>query len=92
MAQVLAKDYECLTCKQLIRISKIDNISPGQKKKWEKYELGGVTPHICSRNSDQQQQHPSNNITKEIAVVKAQLLVSVSRLDRIEAELQRHSS
>jgi hypothetical protein len=40
------KLYECLTCKRQIRIANIDNVTAGQKKKWEKYELDGVTLHL----------------------------------------------
>jgi hypothetical protein len=50
MAQVFQKSYECLNCKQQIRITKIDNVAAGQKKKWEKYELDGVTEHICHKH------------------------------------------
>ena len=48
MAQVLAKEYECLTCHKSIKISKIDNPAPGQKKKWERFDLDEVTPHECA--------------------------------------------
>lgn len=83
-----------MTCGQQIKIAKIDNITPGQKKKWDKFELDGKTPHVCNKPPHQQQQptiqrQPSNinNLSKEIAAIKAQLLGLVSRLDRIEAEL-----
>jgi hypothetical protein len=99
VAQVIQKPYECLTCKQQIRISKIDNVPQGQKKKWYKYEMDGVTPHIC-RKPDQQQEQPlvqhqasnSNyhNLSKEIAATKAHLLLLVGRLDRIEQEIKSH--
>jgi hypothetical protein len=43
----------------------------------EKYELDGVTEHIChkQRQPEQQKQQPvvSNNLSKEIAAIKAQL-------------------
>lgn len=102
MAQVLAKEYECLTCKQPIRISKIDNVPAGQKKKWDKFEMDGVTPHVC-RKAEQQHSPPpptkvgattrtTDELSKEVAAIRAQLLVLVSRLDRIEAELQTHVS
>jgi hypothetical protein len=35
---------------------------------------------------------PTNDLSKEIASVKAQLLVLVSRLDRLEQEFQTHVS
>src|SRR5919108_5984992 len=93
-SQVLKKPYECLTCKQQIRISKIDNASaPNSKKKWDKFELDGVTPHVCSKLTKQPEQQEqkeqqldvSNDLSKEVAAIKAQLLVLASRLDRIEA-------
>ena len=98
-SQVLQKPYDCLTCKQQIRIAKIDNVPAGQKKKWEKYELDGVTLHVCRKQpleqsaaKEQPKQQPvvSNHLLKEVAAIKTMLLVLVSRLDRIEAELQTH--
>jgi electron transfer flavoprotein alpha/beta subunit len=84
-----------------IRIAKIDNVSPGQKKKWDKYELDRITLHVChsrqkppeqsaATKEEEERQQPvvSNDLFKEVAAIKAQLLVLVSRLDRIEAELQ----
>ena len=52
MAQVLSKEYECLTCHKPIKISKIDNAGPNARKKWEKFERDGTTPHQCSSNSN----------------------------------------
>lgn len=49
MAQVLAKEYECLTCHTPIKIAKLDNVSPGQKKQWERFETDGTTPHQCKK-------------------------------------------
>jgi hypothetical protein len=74
-------------------------VPAGQKKKWDKFEMDGVTgvtPHICRKPEQerQQQQQPStnsnnnSNLSKEIAAIKAQLLGLVSRLDNIEQELQ----
>jgi flagellar capping protein FliD len=97
MAQVIQKPYECLGCKQQIRISKIENVAPGQKKKWDKFELDGITPHVCHKPNQQQEQplvqqqqlssNINNKLSKEIAAIKAQLLDLVSRLDRLEQEL-----
>jgi hypothetical protein len=99
-SQVLQKPYECLTCKKQIRIAKIDNVPAGQKKKWEKYELDGVTLHVChkpqppeqSATKEQPKQQPvvSNDLSKEIAAIKAQLLLLISRLDRIEQQEMDH--
>jgi hypothetical protein len=102
MSQILQKPYECLTCKQQIKIAKIDNVPPGQKKKWDKFEMDGITPHICRKHEQQQQQQTpqqqptgtpvgggTTDVSKEIAAIKAQLLVLVNRLNRIEAELQK---
>src|ERR687894_175218 len=52
MAQVLSKRYECLTCHKPIKISKIDNAGPNARKKWEKFERHGTTPHQCGSNSN----------------------------------------
>jgi hypothetical protein len=87
MSQLLQKPYDCMTCGQQIRISKIDNVGSDSKKKWNKFELDGKTPHVCRKGKQQQQ--PSNDIIKEIAAIRAQLLVLVGRLDRLEQELQK---
>jgi hypothetical protein len=114
MSQVLQKPYECYGCKQQIRISKIDNVQPGQKKQWLQFEMDGITVHVCKKKEQEQPSSstttiigvkdapiekigskllvPNSDITKEIAAIKAQLLVFVSRLDRIEKELQTHVS
>jgi hypothetical protein len=90
MAQVLQKSYDCLTCHKQIRIAKIDNVPPGQKKKWEKYELDGVTLHVCHKQQQPEQQKQQQlDVSKEVAAIKAQLLLLVSRLDRIEQEQQK---
>ncbi len=44
----------CLGCGQQIRIAKIDSVSPGQKKKWEKYKLEGATLHVCHKQQPEQ--------------------------------------
>jgi hypothetical protein len=51
-SQVLSKEYECLTCHKPIKISKIDYAGPNARKKWEKFERDGTTPHQCSSNSN----------------------------------------
>jgi hypothetical protein len=89
MSQVLARQFDCLTCHKPIRISKIDNVPAGQKKKWEKYELDGVTEHICHKQQHHlEQQKQQLDVSKEIADIKAQLLILVSRLDYVEKELR----
>jgi hypothetical protein len=93
---LLAQNQTKPSCKQQIRIAKIDNVPPGQKKKWEKYELDGFTLHVCRKQQPEQsaatkgKQQPvvSNDLSKEIAAIKAQLLVLVSRLDHIEQEME----
>ena len=62
MAQVLAKGYECLTCHKPIKIAKLDNVPAGQKKKWERFELDGVTPHQCKKK-EQQEEAPAGTKT-----------------------------
>lgn len=94
MAQVLDRQYDCLTCHKPIRISKIDNAGPNTKKKWEKFELDGVTPHVYNSSSSKPKEKERvfvvNGISKEIAAIKAQLLVLVSKLDRMEQEMIEH--
>lgn len=99
MAQVLEKPYECHTCKKQIRISKIDGAGPNAKRQWNRFEMDGVTPHKCQQQQQPQaqpQQLPTTAMTekpleimKEIQAIKAHLLGLVSRLDRLEQELQK---
>ena len=90
---MLQKSYECLACKKEIRIAKIDNVPAGQKKKWEKYELDGVTEHICRKqqrleqSATKEQPKQQLDVSKEIAAIKTQLLILVSRLDQLVAEI-----
>jgi len=66
-------------------------VSAGQKKKWEKYELDGVTEHICHKQQQPEQQKQQQlDISKEITAIRTQLLVLVNRLDYIEKELQKN--
>ncbi len=95
MAHVLSKEYTCLSCHKPIKISKIDNAGPGAKKKWEKYEPDGVTPHQCKKQESEvvaavvsSKDLDHIETTKEIAAVKAQLLVLAGKLERIEKELK----
>ena len=107
MSQLLQRPYDCKTCGQQIRLSKIDGAGPDAKKKWNKFEMDGVTVHVCKKKEQQPSSTttligvkdapiekigskplvPNSDITKEIAAIKAQLLVLVSRLDRLEQEL-----
>jgi CRISPR/Cas system CMR subunit Cmr6 (Cas7 group RAMP superfamily) len=60
MAQVLTREFDCLTCHEPIRIAKLDNVPAGQRKKWERYELDIVTPHKCKKKEQQQEQEASS--------------------------------
>jgi hypothetical protein len=60
MAQVLSKEYKCLTCHKPIKISKIDNAGPNARKKWEKFERDGTTPHQCGSNSNNSNSNANN--------------------------------
>jgi hypothetical protein len=75
MAQVLAKEYECLTCHELIKIAKLDNVLPGQKKKWQRFETDGVTPHKCKKQKEEERPvapalHDGSQIAEVINQVK----------------------
>ena len=100
MSQLLQNPYDCKTCGQQIRLSRIEGAGPDSKKKWNKFEMDGVTVHVCKKKQQEQEQQPPPVLTKttssstidpskEIAAIKAQLLVLVSRLDRLEKELQK---
>lgn len=47
-------EFQCLTCHKPIKISKIDNHALGQKKKGERFELDGVTPHQYPKKKEEQ--------------------------------------
>jgi hypothetical protein len=49
---------ECLTCHKPIKLSKIDNAGPNARKKWERFELDGVTPHQCKKQEQDERQEP----------------------------------
>jgi predicted RNase H-like nuclease (RuvC/YqgF family) len=44
-----------LTCHKPIKLSKIDNAGPNARKKWERFELDGVTPHQCKKQEQEQE-------------------------------------
>jgi len=95
----LQKRFDCLGCGESVLLEKLP---PGQMKKWIKYELDGVPEHMCrnqqpeqsaaTEEPEKQQPAVSNDLSKEIAAIKAQLLVLASTLDGIEAELKTHVS
>ena len=58
-----------------------------KKKKWDKFELDGVTPHVCHKQEQQQQQQHFDDLSKEIMTIKGQLLAVVNRLDHVEKKL-----
>jgi hypothetical protein len=94
MSQLLQNPYECLTCKQQILLEKIDPFPAGSKKRWNKLQIDGVTPHICHKTSDQQQQQQDQqklpkseleDVRDEIADLKAyETLVTQVQLMRQE--------
>ena len=61
IAQGLSKKYECLTGHKPIKISKIDNAGPNARKKWEKFERDGTTPHQCGSNSNSSSSSANNH-------------------------------
>ena len=58
-----------------------------KKKKWDKFELDGVTPHVCHKQEQRQQQQYFDDLSKEIMTIKGQLLAVVNRLDHVEKKL-----
>ena len=96
MRQQLQKPFTCFGCKQEIKLQRKDDDSG-----WIRFEADGHTIHNCERKNKkaqeqelQQQQQPSpggpsnsTEISKEVVAIKAQLLVLVGRLDRLEQEL-----
>jgi hypothetical protein len=86
------RKFTCYTCGQEIKLKrKPDNSG------WFRFNLDGATEHNCRTKNQQQQEQQkplaattSTDLLKEVTTIKSQLLVLVSRLDRIEAGLQAH--
>ncbi len=99
-SQVLQKSYECLTCKKQIRIAKIDNAGPNAKKRWQKYELDGLTAHICfkeeaeeSATKETPKQQPSPESQKLsgdylLATLAENLSLQSNKIDGLQKEIQ----
>ena len=92
MSQLLQKPFDCLTCKQQIKIAKIDNVAPDAKKKWNKFEMDGKTPHICNKEKNQQQDQqtlPKSelvDVRDEIADLKAYVKTLVTQVQLLRKE------
>ncbi|HYZ59004.1 MAG TPA: hypothetical protein VE544_05030 [Nitrososphaeraceae archaeon] len=56
MSQVLQRPYDCKTCGGSIRLSKIDAAGPDAKRKWNRFEMDGITVHVCKKKEQPQQQ------------------------------------
>jgi hypothetical protein len=89
MAQVLRKEYQCFGCCNSILISKIDSPAPGSKKRWNQYEMDGITPHTCpgkfkgnkqEQHQQMQQQPPQDAVTVDNGAQIAELTKQVSDL------------
>ncbi len=99
MAQVLTKEYECLTCHKPIKISKIDNVPAGQKKKWERFELDGVTPHRCPKKKEEQAAIPATAtvmdsdpsqiaaLSEEVKGLRETVNVMISQIQGLRSEM-----
>ena len=91
MAQVLTREFDCLTFGQPIRIAKLDNVPPGQKKKWERFETDGTTPHKCKKEQEQgppqqkQEQQQSQPPSSEMRAIMELLQMVNKKLDALLA-------
>ena len=103
MAQVLAKEYECLTCHEPIKIAKLDNVPPGQKRKWERFETDGVTPYQCKKQEQDERQEPIPKppmqqvdsgpqiaeLTKQVSDLKETINLLISQIQMLRSELKK---
>jgi hypothetical protein len=102
MAQVLAKQYDRMTCHKPIKISKIDNPAPGQKKKWMRFELDRITPHQCTAKMKEQQEHtapttapatPENGpqiaeLANQVRGLKQDVNILISQIQMLSSEVK----
>jgi hypothetical protein len=104
LAQVLRKEYECYTCHRPILISKIDNPQPDSKKRWEQWEIDGVTLHQCKK--EHQQKEGSSDVrgnyninmdndsqiadlAKQVSNLKDTVNVLISQIQMLRSELKK---
>jgi hypothetical protein len=104
MAQVLAKEYECHTCKRVIRISKIENVPARQRRKWDRFELDGVTPHVCKPKREQQKQQPQPQpiplsegpqiaaLAHEVSELRAEVKILIAQVQGLRAEIKNNKN
>jgi hypothetical protein len=98
------KYYPCRrNCGTQVTFDNAHKSQSGKYIPLEKDSIGQLQPHQCPNRGEQQQHQEVGSTTtttttgdrtaielsKEIAAVKAQLLVLVGRLDRLEQELQK---
>lgn len=87
-SQILQKPYDCMTCGQQIKISKIDGAGPDAKKKWNRYEMDGVTPDVCNKEKKQQQQQQDQQQQRYFVAEEKRLVnLDENRLVNIEKTL-----
>jgi len=67
MAVVLQRLFECLSCHEQIRLSKLEGAPAGQRKQWERFEKDGVTLHRCrptkKKEEEEEGGEPNNQLT-----------------------------
>ena len=98
MAQVLAREFECLTCHSPIKISKIDNPAPGQKKKWERFELDGVTTHQCNKQQKEAEQSATTvldngpqiaELVNQVRDLKKTVNILISQIQMLRSDVNK---
>jgi hypothetical protein len=94
MAQILAKEYECLTCHEPIKIAKLDNVPPGQKRKWERFQLDGVTLHRCKNKEEPETAGLDNvpqltDLAKQVSDLKETVNILISQIQMLRSELKK---
>lgn len=99
MAQVLSREFDCLTCHKPVKIAKIDGVGPNARKQWNRFGLDGVTPHECKKQSKKEEQElwdPLSRseqpqiaeLAKQVSDLKITINILISQIQSLRSEVR----